>query len=405
MKSLFDRYLYLFIFLFVIFTVLLAYSVSLIPSIAPWIVFLTLIASLITILSKQKRQPIIPTDIEQKTTQIPPQFILENLIDAIDDPVLLLSPSGNVLYQNASVESVLGERFTTIDNLISFSTLWGMIKQSLAIETGANFEWEKQEVVFQTNIAPLHFQHTFFGLIIVMKDITKINKLDLIQTEFIGDLSHELKTPLAAIIGAAEILNQSIRKLTPKEQASFSEMILTESNRMKRLMDELNHLSLLDNKLFSPLFKSEFELYDLLTEVIQVHTLDLEKKTLEVHLDTSCHASVFLDRDKAFQIFSNLMSNAIRYTEKGGVTIRCEIVQKHTVIYFSDTGAGIEPHNLSRVFNRFFRTDFARSRVQGGAGLGLAITRAIIEAHKGKIELKSKIGQGTTFIITLPNIR
>jgi two-component system phosphate regulon sensor histidine kinase PhoR len=187
------------------------------------------------------------------------------LIDAIDDPVLLLSPSGTVLYQNASVESVLGERFTTIDNLISFSTLWGMIKQSLAIETGANFEWEKQEVVFQTNIAPLHFQDTFFGLIIVMKDITKINKLDLIQTEFIGDLSHELKTPLAAIIGASEILNQSIRKLTPKEQASFSEMILTESNRMKRLMDELNHLSLLDNKLFSPLFKSEFDLYDLLT--------------------------------------------------------------------------------------------------------------------------------------------
>jgi two-component system phosphate regulon sensor histidine kinase PhoR len=115
------------------------------------------------------------------------------------------------------------------------------------------------------------------------------------------------------------------------------------------------------------LFKSEFELYDLLSEVIQVHTLDLEKKTLEVHLDTSCHASVFLDRDKAFQIFSNLMSNAIRYTEKGGVTIRSEIVQKHTVIYFSDTGAGIEPHNLSRVFNRFFRTDFARIRVQGGA--------------------------------------
>jgi two-component system phosphate regulon sensor histidine kinase PhoR len=112
-----------------------------------------------------------------------------------------------------------------------------------------------------------------------------------------------------------------------------------------------------------------------------------------------------LDRDKTFQIFSNLLSNAIRYTEKGGVMIRAETIKKFTVVIFSDTGVGIEPQNISRIFNRFFRTDFARNRVSGGAGLGLAITRAIVEAHAGKIEVKSQIGQGTTFTLTFPNLR
>jgi signal transduction histidine kinase len=259
--------------------------------------------------------------------------------------------------------------------------------------------------VYQTRIQPLHIDQTFFGLFISIHDITSTNKLDQLQTEFLGDLSHELKTPLAAIIGASEILNQTERKLTPKERTMFTEIIKKESNRMQRLMDELSHLTLLDNKLFSTLIKSEFVLYDLLVEVIEIHTLELEKKKLTVSLDESCKTIVFLDRDKAFQIFSNLLSNAIRYTDVGGVTFRSDVVQKHTIIYVSDTGAGIEPQNMTRVFNRFYRTDFARNRVQGGSGLGLAITRAIIEAHDGKIDVQSAIGKGTTFSLTLPNIR
>lgn len=405
MKSYFEKHIYFTAFLFLVFAFIIFYLTNQNSSIVPWIIIFLLLVIYIGLITKQTPPMSPPTHIETNTFQNEALFILEELVSFIDDPLVILSSSGNILYQTASTESVLGQRFSSIDKLIEFSTLWGMIKQSLAIETGANFEWEKQGVVIQTRVTPLHFQGAFFGLIIIMKDITRLNKLDLIQTEFIGDLSHELKTPLAAIIGAAEILNQSTRKLTAKEQSSFTEMILTESHRMKRLMDELNHLSLLDNKLFSPLIKSEFDLNTLLSEVGQVQNLDLQNKKLRLVIDSTCHTSVFLDRDKAFQIFSNLLSNAIRYTEKGGINIRCEIIEKHTVIYFSDTGAGIEPHNLSRVFNRFFRTDFARSRVHGGSGLGLAITRSIIEAHKGKIELKSQVGQGTTFIITLPNIR
>ena len=98
------------------------------------------------------------------------------------------------------------------------------------------------------------------------------------------------------------------------------------------------------------------------------------------------------------------MSNAIRYTEKGNISIITELKNQNLIIYFSDTGQGIEPQNLDRIFDRFYRTDSARTRVGGGTGLGLAITRAIVQAHQGTIEVASKLGKGTTFTITIPHL-
>ena len=96
------------------------------------------------------------------------------------------------------------------------------------------------------------------------------------------------------------------------------------------------------------------------------------------------------------------MSNAIRYTDKGFIQVSSELKNQNLILYFTDTGRGIEPKNLARIFDRFYRTDAARTRVSGGSGLGLAITRAIIQAHQGTIEVTSKINQGTTFTLTIP---
>ena len=331
-------------------------------------------------------------------------FVIQKLIDHIDRAFFVLLPSGNVMISSALQESLFGRVWNNLEDIQSFPTLWGSLQQSLAIETGATIEWDFDKKRIQSRIIPLQFESTFFGLFVLSIDITHQHNLDQIQTEFLADISHELKTPLAAIIGATDILNRPNTKLSPKDRQSFLDIIDKESSRMQRLIDELTNLSRLDNKLFSSLIKSEFWFDSLLEDVIQVHTPTLNDKGLSVSVHSSCHTLVFLDRDKAFQIFSNLLSNAIRYTHRGGIYVSCDIVNKFTVITFKDSGAGIEPQNLSRIFDRFYRTDFARNRVEGGSGLGLAITRAIIEAHKGTIEVKSVLGEGTTFVISLPNL-
>ena len=375
------------------------------PSWSPWIISGSFGMLIFFVYFLKPQASLFPTRYEKNSNDIQTTFLLKSLIELNDLPLLVMTSDGKVLLRSKGIQGVFDHVIEKLEDLKQYSTFWSVTNQSLALENGATFDWENKGKVYQTRIQPLHFHQTFFGLFITIDDITSTFKLDQLQTEFLGDLSHELKTPLAAIIGASYILNQTERKLTPKERIMFTEIIKKESNRMQRLMDELNHLSLLDNKLFSTLIKSEFLLHDLLQEVVDVHTLELEKKKLKVVVDETCKTVVFLDRDKAFQIFSNLLSNAIRYTDQGGITVRCDIVQKHTIIHLTDTGVGIEPQNMARVFNRFYRTDFARNRVQGGSGLGLAITRAIIEAHHGKIDVQSVLGKGTTFSITLPNIR
>ena len=347
------------------------------PSWSPWIISGSFGMLIFFVYFLKPQASLFPTRYEKNSNDIQTTFLLKSLIELNDLPLLVMTSDGKVLLRSKGIQGVFDHVIEKLEDLKQYSTFWSVTNQSLALENGATFDWENKGNVYQTRIQPLHFHQTFFGLFITIDDITSTFKLDQLQTEFLGDLSHELKTPLAAIIGASDILNQTERKLTPKERIMFTEIIKKESNRMQRLMDELNNLSLLDNKLFSTLIKSEFLLHDLLQEVVDVHTLELEKKKLKVVVDETCKTVVFLDRDKAFQIFSNLLSNAIRYTDQGGITVRCDIVQKHTIIHLTDTGVGIEPQNMARVFNRFYLTDFARNRVQGGSGLGLAITRAI----------------------------
>lgn len=400
-----EKYRFPILIFLIVFLVSSSVILAIDPSWGPWIIS-GLFGLLFTIVfSLKSSSPLFPSKSEKNTADIQTNFLLTALIELNEYPMLVITSNGQVLMQSKGTQAVFDRVISKLEDVKKYSTFWSLTNQSLALENGATFEWENQGKVYQTRIQPLFFHQTFFGLFITIQDITSTNKLDQLQTEFLGDLSHELKTPLAAIIGASDILNQTERKLTQKERLMFTEIIKKESNRMQRLMDELNHLSLLDNKLFSTLIKSEFLLHDLLQEVIEVYTLELEKKKLKVVVEDTCKTIVFLDRDKAFQIFSNLLSNAIRYTEQGGITMRCDILQKHTIIHVTDTGAGIEPQNMARVFNRFYRTDFARNRVQGGSGLGLAITRAIIEAHQGKIDVQSVLGKGTTFSITLPNVR
>ena len=346
----------------------------------------------------------LPISLEQPIDE---KTLIHIMFLQLDQYVLLINSDGKIMeatklwYEAFDMSPNQG---LTMNELRKSSKLWSTINQGLATEKGAQFRWELGQRIFQGSLFPLLIEKRFYGLLVTAFDITKISQLESIQSDFLADISHEIKTPLAAILGASEILNQTTRKLTIEESKDFQTMIASESSRLQRLIHELTDLSKIGNQGFQTLIKTKVPLHHMLQEVESIYQIQLKEKGLYVLNKVPNKISVFVDRDKFFRIFSNLLSNAIRYTEKGNITISTEIKNQSLIIYFADSGQGIEPQNVDRIFDRFYRTDSARTRVGGGTGLGLAITRAIVQAHQGTIEVASKLGKGTTFTITIPHL-
>jgi two-component system phosphate regulon sensor histidine kinase PhoR len=333
--------------------------------------------------------------------------LIQTIFSHLDQLVLVLSSQGKIIEATRSwyqVFDIQPNQTLLLNDFRKSSKLWTTINQGLATEKGAQFRWEVDQRIFQGSLFALNIDKKFFGLLVTAVDITKTSRLETIQSDFLADISHEIKTPLAAILGASEILNQTTRKLTSEETTDFQKMIVTESSRLQRLIHELTDLSKIGNQGFQTLIKTKINLQNLLFEVEAIHQIQLKDKGLKVQFIIPPTLEIFVDKDKFFRIFSNLLSNAIRYTDQGLIKIHTETKKQTLIIYFTDTGQGIEPQNLDRIFDRFYRTDAARTRFGGGTGLGLAITRAIVQAHQGTIEVTSKLGKGTTFTITIPHL-
>ena len=344
--------------------------------------------------------------VDNPITQLMDQStLIKTIFQSLDPYILIIQADGEIIQFTPPWLKVFSQATNlTLNQLRSSPKLWSTINQGLATEKGAQFQWEIEQRFFQSTMTPLVYQQQFIGLMVTAFDITKVTQLERIQSDFLADISHEIKTPLSAILGASEILTQTDRKLTAKETKEFQSMIASETTRLKRLINGLTDLSRIGTHGFQTLIKTSFSLLQLMLEVKKVYQLELEAKKITLHLHIPESQQIFVDRDKFFLIFSNLLSNAIRYTDQGSITCEIEVKKQSLIIYFSDTGRGIEPQNLERIFDRFYRTDAARNRESGGTGLGLAITRAIVQAHQGTIEVTSKLGKGTTFTLTIPHL-
>ncbi|MDR2132650.1 MAG: cell wall metabolism sensor histidine kinase WalK [Clostridiales Family XIII bacterium] len=242
------------------------------------------------------------------------------------------------------------------------------------------------------------------GIIMLLQDITEQQKLEHMQTDFVANVSHELKTPLTTIKSYTETLLLDGLESDRSTALEFLKIVDAEADRMNRLVKDLLQLSRLDYKQ-EKWYKKEGDLILLLSAAVK--KMDMMARSKEQHLnvlfDEEAHIRVDMDRDRIEQVVLNVLSNAIKYTnEKGRIDIDAYVSGKNARIIVSDNGIGIPENQLSRVFERFFRVDKARSRSAGGTGLGLAISRQIVEEHKGAIEIESKERKGTRVTITLP---
>jgi signal transduction histidine kinase len=241
------------------------------------------------------------------------------------------------------------------------------------------------------------------SLVLSVHNWTPVYKLSSMQQDFVANVSHELRTPLTSIRMAAESLHMGAMK-DDRMRAKFLNNIQGEADRLTRLVNELLTVA---NLMGRPvLHMSRFDLQTLSEQV--EGTLEHHAKLANVNLIVNCPEDVpFLeaDRDRLQQVLINLVDNAIKFTPASGdVTLNIRPLESEQRVEFQviDSGIGIPPIDLPRIFERFYRVDKARSRVTGGVGLGLSIVKDIVEAHHGKIVVTSEVNKGTTFTITLP---
>ncbi|MBB6216992.1 two-component system phosphate regulon sensor histidine kinase PhoR [Anaerosolibacter carboniphilus] len=242
------------------------------------------------------------------------------------------------------------------------------------------------------------------GIMALIQDVTEMRKLENMRSEFVANVSHELKTPLTSITGFIETLKGGAIE-NEKVRNRFLDIIEIETERLRRLIDDLLSLSAIENNKF-PLTREEISVNEVIMEINNmVEGLVLQK---HIHYVTEIESSlptIIGNRDRFKQMMLNLIENAMKYTPDHGV-VKVLVYKKYDNIFLvvKDTGIGIPKQDIPRLFERFYRVDKARSRKVGGTGLGLAIVKHIVMSFNGDIRVQSEIDKGTEFTVRIPII-
>jgi signal transduction histidine kinase len=228
---------------------------------------------------------------------------------------------------------------------------------------------------------------------------SELEHLEQSRRDLVANVSHELKTPITAIRAHLENLLDGVEQADPETL----QVMLAQSERLGRLVEQLLDLSKLESGEV-PLHREEVPLPSLVAQVISEIEVARPDRNVAVEAEIADDLpAVAADRERMHQVLFNLVDNAIRFTPDGGaVTISADRHNGSVEVHVSDTGAGIAPEHLPRLFERFYRVDTARSREDGGTGIGLAIARSVVEAHGGHIEAESELGRGSIFTFDLP---
>jgi len=333
---------------------------------------------------------------------------MEAILAYMTDGVIAVNIKGEIIHANPSALKFLGVEYSEVSNK-KLDYLFSKTGINLTFEHIKAYE-NVEDKIMQTNDVVLRVEVASFmnedketmGYIMVFRDITEQHKLETMQKEFVANVSHELRTPLTTIRSYVETLQEGV--LEEKELArDFLQVVNSEAMRMTRLVKDLLQLSRLDYRQ-TEWNKSQFNLEVMVEEAVKKMEMAAKQKGQNITLEKLSPIPAFDgDKDRIEQVVLNIVSNAIKYTpDKGTIKVIMDYVDGTVRIIVNDNGIGIPEKDLSRIFERFYRVDKARSRELGGTGLGLSIARQIIEAHEGKISIDSVQGEGTTVTIQFP---
>ena len=341
------------------------------------------------------------------------QAILESMVEG----VLALDREGRILWLNGSAQQLIGTTASQavgipLTQLFRQTELEDVIREALTEGRPSVREvqaFAPQERVVQIRATPCGEgpppaagQAGGTALVLVAQDVTDIRRLERIRREFVGNVSHELKTPLTSIKGLLEtLLNGALED--PANNRRFVTLIDEDATRLGRLIDDLLELSQIESKA-AALRLQPVALRPLIEALVQRFRPQLEARQVTPRIEMPADLpTVQADPDRLRQVFSNLLDNAIKFSNPGGtVTLQAAVEGATMRISVADTGVGIPEVDLPRIFERFYRVDKARSRDMGGTGLGLAIVKHLVELHQGRVLVDSRLGTGSTFTVVLP---
>ncbi|MBC7346383.1 MAG: PAS domain-containing protein [Clostridia bacterium] len=336
---------------------------------------------------------------------------LDAILTSMSDGVMAVDRAGRVVLVNRAAREMLGVSaadpvgrsvLETVRHYEVDAAVQAVLAQGTRLEKEIRLH-PTLPTTYRLSLVPIvgeGGQRT--GAVLVLQDVTQVRQLERLRSEFVANVSHELRTPLTSIKGFAETLLEGAAADKGLRQ-KFLEIIITEANRLHRLIDDLLILSHAENRQFE-LKRGQADLHQVVAKVEELLLPLAQAKGLALQLDLPpTLPSLPIHEDYLGQILLNLMDNAVKYTPAGGkVTISARVANGELEVAVQDTGIGIPAEALPRLFERFFRVDKARSRELGGTGLGLAIVKHLLERHGGRIRVTSAPGKGTRFVFNLP---
>jgi len=341
------------------------------------------------------------------------QQTTEAAIDSLYDPVIVTDGEGCVTKLNPAAEEIFGSEKENTGKHV------GEVARDFRIASAVAEALESQRPVagegmssllplavdgseraFRLRTTPMRDNgHHLLGAVTILEDITHLREIDRLKSEFIATASHELRTPLTSVqMGVHLLLEGALGELTD-QQNEVLQACRQDCERLDKLMRDLLDLSKIEAGESQPQLAA-ISARDLLTTAVEELRPQVEAKDLKLSVDVPVDLPwVSIDRLQIERVISNLVINALRHTKNGEIKISAEQRDNHVAISIADTGSGIPTEYLPHIFDKFVQVPDART---GGAGLGLTISKSIVEAHRGQISVQSQVGRGSTFTFTLP---
>lgn len=340
---------------------------------------------------------------------------IEAIMRSIHDPIFVTDSNFRLALVNPAAEKVFGidEKAvlgTHMLESIRDDRLFSLVKTAVTSSTpspaGAVVSLAVGNVkkAFDVEVEPVTGRSgDLEGAVVVLKDVTRYRELDEIKSKFVSMVSHEFRTPLTSLAMAAGLLAE----LSPFEEGTDEHKLLAgirdDVHRLTRLVNELLDFSRMESGKIDLQFRA-IPVKAVVEEAAKPFAAQAEAKGVEIEVNVADDLpDVFADPDKIMWVLSNLIGNALRYTDPGGqISLSARFEQGMVIVQCRDTGIGIPPEQQVRIFEPYVQVSRSAGKPVGGAGLGLAISREIVEAHGGRIWVESTVGEGSTFSFTLP---
>ncbi|CAM3405022.1 MULTISPECIES: two-component system histidine kinase PnpS [Saccharibacillus] len=344
------------------------------------------------------------------------ESLLQNVLDNMTGGIIMVDEQENIGLVNRQAQRMLGIRSDRVVGrpyveLKRFYELTRFIEEGLQRKVRMHDEltlFVPEERLITLDGVPMTVRDkSYHGMLFLFQDISDIRRLERMRSEFVANVSHELKTPVAAVQGFAETLLAGGVK-DEETARSFLKIIYDEGDRLNRLIGDILDLSKIESRRIQ-LDYAPVHVLTLFESVSKVLEGAAEHKRIEIRLNVPEELFIEADEDRLRQIFINLVGNGVSYTPEGGrIVIKVEefadgeYEDERVRFSIADNGIGIPKKDLPRIFERFYRVDKARSRSSGGTGLGLSIVKHLVELHRGSISVESELGVGSTFSVELP---